>query len=133
MIKTTAIVTLIAIAFCTNAMADVDLIRINFDAEGCPQDVANDEDVCPQRAAGRACRRPGQRVIWQAAPGSTRPQFTIDPKGSDVIVGCSLTSNPGAVLNCRIADNATAGESYEYGIANTADGCPLDPHIFILP
>ncbi len=129
---TTAIAAFTLFAFCHLAMADVDLIRINFDAEGCPQSVENDEDNCPQPAAGRACRSAGQPIIWQAAPGSNRPQFTIVPKGENPIVGCSMTSNPGAVLNCRISGNVAVGDSYDYGITNTATGCPLDPHILII-
>ncbi|MEE8042505.1 MAG: hypothetical protein V3T15_06920, partial [Pseudomonadales bacterium] len=70
--------------------------------------------------------------IWQAAPGGNRPQFTIQPKGDNPVVGCSMTSNRGAVLNCRISADVEPGDSYEYGIANTAIGCPLDPHIFII-
>lgn len=132
MIKTAVIATLIAITFCPGAMAaNVDLIQINFDDESCPTGVVNDDDRCLEPAPGRACRRPGQQIIWQAAPGPNRPQFTIQPKDDNPIVGCSLTSNQGATLNCRIDDNATPGTIYEYGIANTAIGCPLDPHIFI--
>ena len=131
--KTTVTAALISLAFSYQATADVDLIRINFDSEQCPQSVSNDEDSCLQSVAGRACRKPGQRIIWQAAQGPNRPQFTIQPKGgTNVIVGCSLTSTPGAVLNCRISDSATVGESYDYGVANTAKGCPLDPRILIV-
>jgi len=134
--KTTVIAALISLAFSYQATADVDLIRINFDSEQCPQSVSNDEDSCPQSVAGLACRKPGQRIIWQAAQGPNRPQFTIQPKGitngiTNVIVGCSLTSTPGAVLNCRISDSATVGKSYDYGVvANTE--CPLDPRILIV-
>ena len=130
---TTLIAALITLAFCHQATADVALIRINFDADdGCPLSVENDEDVCVQPAIGRACRSIGQPVIWQAAPGPNRPQFTIRPKDVNPLTGCSLTSTPGAVLNCRISDTATPGATYEYGIANTATGCEMDPHIFIL-
>ncbi len=131
--KITAITGLIMLTFGYLAQADVDLVRINFDSNQCPQSVTNDEDKCPQQAAGRACRRPGQRIIWQAAQGPNRPQFTIQPKGDgNVIVDCTLVSTPGAVLNCRISDTATVGEAYEYGIANTEIGCPLDPQILIV-
>ena len=131
MIKATAIAGLITIAFCHQAMADPNLIRISFDDNDCPLSVANDEDTCLEPAAGRACRNPGQPIIWQAAPGPNRPQFTIRPKGANPIFGCGLVSTPGAVLNCQISGTATRGETYEYGIANTATGCDLDPQIFI--
>jgi hypothetical protein len=129
---TISIAAVIAFFAFNPAFADVDLIRVDFDAEACPVSVENDEDSCPQPAPGRACRRAGQPIIWQAAPGSNRAQFTIEPKGANPIVGCSMTSTPGGVLNCRISTDVAVDESYEYGISNAATGCALDPQIFII-
>lgn len=131
-ITTTTAAMLITLAWCAQALADPNLIIVNFDDQGCVQGVQNDEDICPQPSAGRACRRAGQPILWRAAPGPNRPQFTVHFKGLDPVVGCSLTSTPGGTLSCRVGGDVAPGDVYEYGIANTASGCGLDPHIFIL-